>query len=297
MTRLLGIIGYPLGHSLSPVFQQAALDALRLDVRYERWETPPESLAERLRSLRQLDVLGANVTVPHKEAVIPLLDSVDEWARTVGAVNTIVSRDGSLTGYNTDSVGFLQGLAEASFNPRGVSVLLLGAGGAARGVALALAREGVASIAIANRTVQRAQALAETVARHGPRAEALPLDGAALREAARRSQLIVNTTTLGMLHSAGGSASPRLGPGASPRLGPGASPLPAAWISASALVYDLVYNPLETPLLREAKRAGARTQGGLAMLLHQGVAAFVLWTGRDAPVDVMRSALRQALAR
>ncbi|MDP3062914.1 MAG: shikimate dehydrogenase [Chloroflexota bacterium] len=289
MTRLLGIIGYPLGHSLSPVFQQAALDALRLDVRYERWETPPETLVERLRSLRQPDVLGANVTVPHKEAVIPLLDSVDEWARTVGAVNTIVNRDGSLTGYNTDSYGFLQGLAEASFDPRGVAVLLLGAGGAARGVALALAREGVASIAIANRTVERAQALAETVARHGPRTEALPLDGAALREAALRSQLIVNTTTLGMLHSAGESASPRLGPGASPLL--------AAWIPASALVYDLVYNPLETPLLREAKRAGARTQGGLAMLLHQGIAAFVLWTGRDAPVEVMRGALRQALAR
>ncbi len=288
MTRLLGIIGYPLGHSLSPVFQQAALDALRLDVRYERWETPPETLVERLRSLRQPDVLGANVTVPHKEAVIPLLDSVDEWARTVGAVNTIVNRSGSLTGYNTDSHGFLQGLAEAAFDARGVNVLLLGAGGAARGVALALAREGVASIAIANRTVERAQALAETVARHGPRVVALPLDGATLREAALRSQLIVNTTTLGMLHSAGGSASPRSEPGA--------SPLPAAWISASALVYDLVYNPLETPLLREAKRAGARTQGGLAMLLHQGVAAFRLWTGRDAPVDVMRGALRQALA-
>ena len=279
MTRLLGIIGYPLGHSLSPVFQQAALDALWLDVRYERWETPPETLVERLRSLRQPDVLGANVTVPHKEAVNPLLDSVDEWARTVGAVNTIVSRDGSLTGYNTDSVGFLQGLAEASFNPRGVSVLLLGAGGAARGVALALAREGVASIAIANRTAERAQALAGLVARHGPRTEALPLGGAALREAALRSQLIVNTTTLGMLHSPGESA----------------SPLSPAWIPASALVYDLVYNPLETPLLREARRAGARTQGGLAMLLHQGAAAFVLWTGREAPVDVMRSVLRQVL--
>ena len=279
MTRLLGIIGYPLGHSLSPVFQQAALDALRLDVRYERWETPPDSLVERLRSLRQPDVLGANVTVPHKEAVIPLLDAVDEWAQTVGAVNTIVNRDGLLTGYNTDSVGFLQGLTEAGFDPRGVSALLLGAGGAARGVALALAREGVASIAIANRTAERAQALAGLVARHGPRTEALPLGGAALREAALRSQLIVNTTTLGMLHSPGESA----------------SPLSPAWIPASALVYDLVYNPLETPLLREARRAGARTQGGLAMLLHQGAAAFVLWTGREAPVDVMRSVLRQVL--
>jgi len=158
-------------------------------------------------------------------------------------------------------------------------VLLLGAGGAARGVALALAREGAASIAIANRTAERASQLAELVAHHGPRTVALPLEGAELREAAHRSQLIVNTTTLGMLHSAGESA----------------SPLPTDSIPSNALVYDLVYNPLETPLLREARRAGARTQGGLAMLLHQGAAAFRLWTGREPPVEVMRVALRRAL--
>lgn len=279
MTKHLGIIGYPLGHSLSPVFQQAALDHLGIDARYERWETPPDALVDRVRSLRASDVLGANVTVPYKETVIPMLDALDEWARLVGAVNTIVNQAGRLMGYNTDSYGFLEGLREAGFSPKGIAVLLLGAGGAARGVALALAREGAALIAIANRTASRAEALAAEVACHGPRVETLPLAGDALRRVAQRSQLIVNTTTLGMKHSAGEAC----------------SPLAAAWIPSGALVYDLVYNPLETPLLREARRAGARVQAGLSMLVHQGAASFRLWTGREAPVDVMMAAARRAL--
>ncbi len=280
MTLRLGIIGYPAGHSISPAFQQAALDALGIDARYERWETPPDRLAERIRSLRSPDVFGANVTVPHKEAVIPLLDDVDEWARTAGAVNTIVNLDGTLTGYNTDSYGFLQGLKEAGTQPAGARVLLLGAGGAAKGVVLALARERAASIAIANRTRERAEALAVLARRHGVRCEVVPLVEEALSCAALAVNLIVNTTTLGMLHGAGESQ----------------SPLSNACIPASALVYDLVYNPPETPLLREAKRAGARVQGGLPMLVHQGAAAFRLWTGREPPVDVMLQAARRALA-
>ncbi len=279
MTFRLGILGYPLGHSMSPVFQQAALDHLGIDARYEAWPVP-EALAGQVAKLRQPEVLGANVTVPHKEAVLSLLDWISPWARQAGAVNTIVHRQGRLLGYNTDSHGFLQGLREAGFHGRGASVLLIGAGGAAKGVGLALAYLGVARITIANRTRERAQELAALLSRHGPRTQVIPLEPEALGPAALASQLIVQSTTLGM----------KGGPGE------GASPLAAESIPREALVYDLVYNPLETPLLREAKKAGARTVGGLPMLIHQGAAGFQLWTGREAPVEVMFQAAQRALA-
>lgn len=281
MTHRLGIIGYPLGHTLSPVFQQAALDACGIAARYEAWETPPKDLAERIKSLRAPDVLGFNVTVPHKEAVIPLLDALDGWARELGAVNTVVSSGKKLTGHNTDADGFLRALRqEGRFNPRSTSVLVLGAGGSARAVTLSLAREGAASVTIANRTLARAEALASEVRFRGVPSRAVQLDYAHLAEALRTPpDLIVNCTTLGMAH----------GPQEAQ------SPLPARLIPSAALVYDLVYRPVETPLLRAARQAGARTLGGLPMLIYQGAAAFTLWTGRDAPVQVMFSAARKAL--
>lgn len=263
---------------MSPVIQQAALDHLGIDARYEAWPVPPECLAEKVQSLRASDVLGANVTVPHKEAVIPLLDSLDDWARTVGAVNTVVNRDGKLVGYNTDGYGFMQGLKEAGFDPSGARVLILGAGGAARGVVLALA-EHVSSVVIANRTVERARRLAEELRARGLSVSVVPMDGDLLCKAALESTLIVNCTTLGMKHS----------------LQENEAPLRAEHIPQSCLAYDLVYNPLRTPFLREAEKAGARTMGGLTMLVHQGVAAFKLWTGCDAPAGVMMKAALSAL--
>ena len=280
MSLRLGILGYPLGHSMSPVIQQAALDHLGIDARYEAWPVPPEQLADKVSRMRSDDVLGGNVTVPHKEAVIPLLNSLDRWAESVGAVNTIVNRDGEMCGYNTDSHGFVQGLKEASFEASGAGVLILGAGGAARGVVLALAELKVKSIAIANRTAGRAEKLASELEGKVPRVKTLALDGGTLGPEALRSNLIVNCTSLGMKHS---PQEPD-------------TPLGAEYFSQGSLAYDLVYNPLETPFLREAKRAGARTMGGLTMLVHQGVAGFKLWTGRDAPADVMMKAAESALA-
>ncbi|MSQ12931.1 MAG: shikimate dehydrogenase [Dehalococcoidia bacterium] len=281
MTKQLGIIGYPLGHTLSPVFQQAALDACGIDARYVAWETPPDRLAERLRELRVPDVLGFNVTVPHKETVIPLLDTISDWAGDLGAVNTVVSRDGRLTGHNTDAEGFLRALKqEGDFNPRGATVLVLGAGGASRAVVLSLAREGAASVTIANRTLARAEALAAEVRARGGQSHAVQLDDAHLTEALRTPPgLIVNCTTLGMAH----------GPAE------GQSPMPTRLIPKSALVYDLVYRPAVTPLLQAAHQAGARVLGGLPMLIYQGAAAFTLWTGREAPVQAMFTAARSAL--
>lgn len=275
--RHCGIIGYPLGHSVSPAFQQAAFDALSIPVRYERWPTPPEELAPRLLSLHNERILGANVTVPHKEHVAPLMDHVDPLAVRIGAINTIVNRAGHLTGYNTDAPGFLRSLTDdAGFDPKGKRVLVLGAGGAARAVVFGLAEAGAKSIVISNRTAARAEELAAAVRGTGAGGLATLTWGQGLPDA----DLIVNTTTIGM----------KGGPGE------GQSPLAAKHIPRGALVCDLVYNPQETPLLAAACAAGARPLGGLPMLVYQGAIAFELWTGRKPPVDLMFAAARKALA-
>lgn len=284
MTLRLGILGYPLGHSASPAFQQAALDHLGLDATYRAWPVESERLSERVRELRRPDVLGFSVTIPHKQAVMPLLDEVDDTARAVGAVNTVVCADGRLTGANTDVAGFLAALRDqGAYDPLGRSALLLGAGGVARAVAYALLSEGAAAVAIANRSPERARALADELrARFPARVDALPIDADALAPALSAdtpADLLVNCTSLGMAH----------GPD------PDASPIPEGLIPSTALVYDLVYNPQETPLLAAARRAGARTLGGLPMLVYQGAVAFRMWTGREAPIDVMLWAASAAL--
>ena len=283
MSKLVGIIGYPIRHSISPVFQQAALDHHSLDATYQAWEVEPHSLPEFINGLRSPDTLGINVTVPHKEAVMSHLDQIDDWATMAGAVNTIINEGGKLIGHNTDGSGFIKALEEhGHFSPEGCSVLIIGAGGSAKAVALALARRGVAAITIANRTLRRAQGLAELVRKHGPRVEAIPLvpPEDALAQAAATCDLLVNCTTIGMKH----------GPDEE------SSPIPAQLILSGALVYDLVYNPPETPLLREAARSGAATLGGLPMLVYQGAASFEFWTGKPAPVEVMLKAAKAALA-
>ena len=175
MTKRVGIIGYPVGHSLSPRFQQVAFDYFDMNITYEVWETLPEALFTRVASLRSDEYLGANVTVPYKEAVIPILDNLSEEASLLGAVNTIVHRDGKLTGQNTDGIGFLQALCDAGFDVERKRVLILGAGGAARAVAFALARRGVTDLYIANRNTMRGDKLAMEVNSVVPIATAIPL--------------------------------------------------------------------------------------------------------------------------
>ena len=280
MNTALGIIGYPIGHSMSPVFQQAALDERGVDARYVAYEVAPEDVGGFVSGLRQHGIRGINVTVPHKEAVMPFLDEIDDWASEAGAVNTIVNRNGRLTGHNTDGYGFLRALREgAGFEPMGRRTLILGAGGAARGVVLALARDGVGDLTIANRTQERAENLAQLGRNRGVTARAIPLEGSELRDAAANAELIVNCTSIGMTH----------GPGENQ------TPLPGEDLPATALVYDLVYNPLETRLLREAAEAGASTLGGIQMLVYQGAASFEMWLERPAPVPVMLEAATKAM--
>ncbi|MYC33244.1 MAG: shikimate dehydrogenase [Chloroflexi bacterium] len=276
----LGIIGYPIGHSISPVFQQAALDYLKINAEYRAYEVNPGDVGRFVDSLRSESVYGINVTVPHKEAVIAHLDEIDDWAAEAGAVNTIVNRNGRLAGYNTDGYGFLRALRESGgLEPAGKNALILGAGGSARGVVQALLRADIASLAIANRTLARAQSLADMARSRGVPAEAMPLDSAQINDAAHSADLIVNCTSLGMTH----------GPDE------GASPLRADQIPPAALVYDLVYNPALTPLFREAGQVGTATLGGITMLVYQGAASFEIWLERPAPVVVMMDAAMGAM--
>ena len=275
-----GIIGKPVGHSISPIFQNAAFRALGIDARYEAWETEPEGLAAIVASLRESDALGANVTVPYKEAVAPLLDRLSEEVSLVGAVNTIVrADDGTLVGHNTDIAGFQRALLEELAGAPVGRAAVIGAGGAARAVVLALARLGAREIAVSNRTIERAISLCDDLAEaSGVPLMPLPPEGA--RRAARAARVIVNTTSMGM---AGGD-------------GEGQSPIATGSFHAGQLACDVVANPLETPFMQDAAAAGARTMGGLRMLVYQGAAAFTLWTGRDAPLDVMLEAARRAMA-
>lgn len=283
MTKYLGVIGYPLRHTLSPVFQQAALDHCGIDARYEAWETPPEELAAMVTSLRADHRLGMNVTLPHKQAIIPLLDRLDTTAAQIGAVNTVVKSHGQLVGYNTDGTGFLRALREdGGFQPAGRTVLLLGAGGGARAVVYALLTATVQRLTIAARRTEQAHALAESFADLA-RSSGVTLDvtdwETGRATAVPTADLVVNATSVGMLH---GSME-------------GESPLGIIDIREGAFVYDLVYNPAETPLLRQAQAAGSRPLGGLSMLVYQGATGFTHWTGQNAPVAVMLAAARNAL--
>ena len=282
MTQQIALLGFPLAHSVSPAFQQAALDHYSLPVRYLALPAPPEDLPSEVRRLRGEEYLGANVTIPHKERVMPLLDAIDSQAARVGAVNTVVKDRRGLVGHNTDTHGLIRGMKEAAnFEPRGRSALLLGAGGAARAASFALADAGIATLTIVNRTHERALSLADDLRDSIPSVSAVPMEERTLADVAGAVDLILNATPVGMSH--GGAQ--------------GRTPLAADVISNGALVYDMVYSPAETPLMMEARRAGARAVGGLSMLVFQGAASFELWTQREAPVEVMFAAAESALAR
>lgn len=279
MTRRVGIIGHPVAHSLSPVFQGAAFAHSGLDARYEAWDTPPSELPRRVASLREEACLGANVTIPHKETVIPLLDELGGESARVGAVNTIVNREGRLFGFNTDGPGFVAALRnEAHFDPAGRSVLLVGAGGAARGIAFALADVGV-DLGIWNRSHERALSLvADLLSDRRPGSHTVVHSRRRLDPGGY--DCVVNCTSVGMR---GGGAEAEM-------------PFDVSELTRGALVVDIVYRPEETPLLASARASGHPVLGGLPMLIYQGALSFELWTGIPAPVDVMFDAARRALA-
>lgn len=276
----LGLIGYPVAHSLSPGMQQAAFDALGIEARYALWETPPERLVERIAFLRSPDIMGANVTIPYKEDVVPLVDECDPLAARIGAINTIVNRSGRLVGYNTDAPGFIRALTEfAAVDYPGKKVVILGTGGAARAAAVGLLENGVGEVALlarnekhVNNLLLQLQTLAANI--HGTTCVYGALLGSP--EASRFltiTDLLVNATPVGL--KADGTT----------------LLLDVDLLPAAALVMDMIFNPPLTPLLRAAQARGCQVLNGLSMLLYQGVLAFELWTNRPAPIEVMRKAL------
>ncbi len=283
-TKRVGIIGYPIRHSASPAFQQAALDFRGIDAKFEAWVVDPGDVVQWVANQDRTDLLGFGVTVPHKQDIMKVLDYVDNDAATIGAVNTVVvSEDQRLLGYNTDAYGFLKALHEDSdFTPAGQHVLVLGAGGVSRAVCAVLLREGVASLTLANRTVARAEALLVDLNSEEAEVDAVSIEPNLLKASLSTKgpiTLIVNCTSLGMLH----------GPDE------GATPIHGELIPSNSFVFDLVYNPAETPLMKLAVTAGAKTLGGLSMLVYQGTKGFQLWTGMAAPLDIMMAAAKRAV--
>lgn len=277
-TKVVGLIGNPVEHSLSPVIHNAAFRHLQLDYVYVPFPVHPDGLARAVRGLFQAGIAGLNVTVPYKERVLDCLDRVDHYAQVLGAVNTIVKEDGQLVGYNTDGPGFIRSLQAEGVDVRGKTVLVIGAGGAARAVAFALGQAGVREITFVNRTVERAQNLKREID-DIVQVEVLPLTPETLQKSLQSCQIVINTTTVGMYPHTDNT------------------PVPGQLLQPRLTVVDLIYNPLETRLLRAAKRAGCNTVSGLGMLVYQGAASFELWTGKTAPVGVMTDAALAKLNR
>ena len=275
-TKIYGIFGHPVSHSLSPLMHNSAFAALGLDCVYTAFDVHPDDIARAADAIRALGISGVNVTIPHKQAIMPHLDEVSPDAKHTGAVNTVKNEGGRLTGYNTDVGGFMRDAREElGISPEGASILLLGAGGAARAVISAFGMNGAKRITIANRTPGKAGKLAEEFGLFFPDTDIYPVDSGdagAMTKELGLTDLLVNSTSGGME----GASGLEINIGA---LGDGAA------------VYDLVYKPRETKLVKEAKALGHKAVGGLGMLLYQGALSFEIWTGENAPVDVMRKAI------
>ena len=278
MTKRVVLIGHPVAHSLSGAMQQAAFDELGIDARYEVWDRAPIALAEAVTELRTEDFLGANVTIPHKERVVPQVDKLTEEAHATGAVNTITKEGRKLVGHNTDVAGFkiaLDALVGRQKMPR--HAVVLGAGGGSRAVVQGLIREGFQRVIVFNRHLHRAESLVKHFSRSAAHMDlrAMPWHESIIEAELSKAKVLVNATSIGLVVDA--------------------SPIPAEILTPDLMVLDLIY--ARTTLLRDAESAGCATSDGGVMLLHQGAAAFTLWTGQPAPLETMQAALEDARAK
>jgi shikimate dehydrogenase len=278
MTKRVVLIGHPVAHSLSGAMQQAAFDATGLDARYELWDRAPIALPDAITEVRGDGFLGANVTIPHKERVVPLIDKLTEEAQATGAVNTLTREGRRLVGHNTDVPGFvvaLDRLVGRQKMPR--AAVVLGAGGGSRAVVYGLIRAGFQRIVVFNRHLHRAEGLVKFFARSAAHMDlkAMPWHESIIESELAKTKVLINATSIG--------------------LNDDVSPVPAEVLTGDLLVLDLIYS--RTKLLRDAESAGAAALDGETMLLHQGAAAFALWTGQSAPLEVMSEALAGARAR
>ncbi|MEO6206715.1 MAG: shikimate dehydrogenase [Candidatus Limnocylindrales bacterium] len=277
MTKRVVLIGHPVAHSLSEAMQQAAFDDRGIDARYELWDRAPIALAEAITEVRSDDFLGANVTIPHKERVVPMMDKLTEEAQAIGAVNTITREGKRLVGHNTDAPGFkvaLDRLVGKQKMPR--MAVVLGAGGGARAVVYGLITEGFQRIIVFNRHLHRAEGLVKHFGRSAAHMElrAMTWHESIIEAELAKTKILVNATSIGLTSDV--------------------SPIPAEALHDDLVVLDLIY--ARTRLLRDAESAGSTVADGELMLLHQGAAAFTLWTGQPAPLEVMQAKLAEARA-
>jgi shikimate dehydrogenase len=269
-SKICGVIGDPIGHTISPAMHNAAFKALNLDYVYVPFRVSKEDLPRAVEGLRVFNIRGVNITIPHKVSIMPLLDEIDEFAQKIGAVNVVVNDNGILTGYNTDAHGFLYALLDQGIEPEGQKVVVLGAGGASRSICFALAERG-ASLTIVNRTPGKAARFATEMSEMTGRSiQVLSLTKENLAAVLENSNILINTTSVGMYPHAD------------------ATLVEHDILRPHLTVVDIVYNPFKTKLLAEAEKAGARTINGIDMLIWQGALAFEIWTGKQAPINIMR---------
>lgn len=278
-TKICGLIGDPVEHSMSPAMHNSAFKDSGLYYIYLPFKVKKEQLERAILGIKALNIKGINVTIPHKISVIPFLDELDPLAEKIGAVNTIINNNGVLKGYNTDAHGFLKAMSERGISPEGKRIVILGAGGASRAISFILADKG-ASLVILNRKLELDQAveLAASISRtFGEEIKALELNEPNLEQALGNSDILVNATSVGM----------------SPNVDK--TIVPSGLLKADLIVFDIVYNPLKTKLLAEAEAAGAGVISGLEMLVWQGALAFEMWTGLKASLETMRKAAIRVL--
>ncbi len=270
MTKTYAVIGDPIDHSLSPALHNSAFLFLGLDCAYIAYRIPKGELESGVESLKKIGIAGFNVTIPHKIEMMKFLDEVDEECSLVGATNTVVNTEGNLVGYNTDVEGFLDPIKKKKIECNGTDVLLVGAGGAARAIAAAFSKEKVRKIIIANRTHQNAEELVKFIQKLGIESEYCDLDTAG--EISSKCKFIVNATSVGLR-------------------GAGGCPISTKNINKNSIVYDIVYTPVETPLIEESKNKGATIIYGWEMLLAQAMKSFEIWLKKPAPYEAMKLTL------
>ncbi len=271
-TRVCGVIGDPIEHTLSPIIHNAAFEALKLDYVFLAFKVKPAEVENAINGMRALTIHGLNVTMPHKNAVVKYLDDVDPAGKAIASANTILNKDGRLLGFNTDGIGALNALEQNSVKPRGKKVLLLGAGGAARAIAYTLAQE-ADELVILNRTPKPATELANLLKqKFKKKINAGELSPNAIKDNLADSEVLINATSVGMNPN------------------PDQTPVAPEWLKPDLAVMDIIYNPLETKLAKDAKAVGAKVVSGVEMLIYQGAASFEIWTACKAPVEVMRKA-------
>lgn len=277
-TTLAGLIGYPLKHSKSPHMHNTAFEALGLDHVYMAFEVKDGHIKEALEGLKTFNAIGGNITMPHKTKVVEYLDDISPDAKIIGSVNTIKIENGKISGYNTDGRGFVKALEENNVEYKGKKIVLVGAGGAAKAVATQLAFDGAGEIVLFNRTLNSAEEIVQNINKNIPscRAMALEMDEGKLVEEIQDAQVLINCTSLGMKDT-----------------------IDQAIISSETelpkdlFVADIVYDPDQTKLLKLAEKAGCRYMNGLMMMIWQGAIAFKIWTGKDMPIEYIKSELFQ----